>query len=268
MGTDNPPVYTNRVRAESFGSVAAHYDEYRPSYPDDLIAELVARNPGNALDIACGTGKVAVPLLACGVAVLGVEVDPKMAAVAESHGIIVEVSSFEDWDPDGRRFDLATCGQAWHWIDPVKGPLKVAEVLNPGGTLALFWNYNRLDEDVEKEMDDAYRRHAPEIGRLADAAERHATTNDGAPEPVNDPYVSDLKASKVFAEINAKKYRWEGQYTADEWISRQATHSNHILLDDPVRAQLFDALREIIDRRGGEIDAHFTTYAIFARMPD
>jgi hypothetical protein len=41
-------------------------------------------------------------------------VDACMADVARSHGIEVEVSPFETWDDGGRRFDLITCGEAWH----------------------------------------------------------------------------------------------------------------------------------------------------------
>ena len=64
-------VHADRGRAESFGLVAEQYDRYRPSYPDGLISDLMGLNPEWTLDVACGTGKVAVPLLACGLAVLG-----------------------------------------------------------------------------------------------------------------------------------------------------------------------------------------------------
>jgi SAM-dependent methyltransferase len=145
VATDNT-LYSNRDRAEAFGAVASAYDRFRPSYPDALISDLAQLAPERALDVACGTGKVAVALLACGIAVLGVEIDPKMAAVARMHGLIVEEGAFETWDDDGRRFDLITCGQGWHWIDPELGNAKAARLLNPGGTLALFWNYDRLDD--------------------------------------------------------------------------------------------------------------------------
>ena len=70
------------------------------------------------LDVGCGTGKVARGLLARGLDVLGVELDPRMAALARAHGVEVEVAAFEDWDDRGRTFDLITFGDAWHWIDP------------------------------------------------------------------------------------------------------------------------------------------------------
>jgi SAM-dependent methyltransferase len=255
VASNTDAVHPDRRRARSFGSIASAYDRYRPSYPDELIADLVALNPERALDIACGTGKVAVPLVACGVAVLGVEVDPKMAAVAESHGIFVDVSSFEDWDPDGRTFDLVTCGQGWHWIDPVAGPRKVGEVLNPGGTLALFWNYDDLDEDMQRRIDDAYRKFAPDV-------ESSPYVSFDSSE--GERYVADLRAANVFGAIEVKRYRWERTYTTDEWLHRAATHSNNILLPEDARTRLFDALREILDAHGGSVDARFGTYTILA----
>ncbi|MFC4033133.1 hypothetical protein ACFO3J_16795 [Streptomyces polygonati] len=43
---------------------------------------------------------------------LGVEGDERMAEVARSHGVEVEVGAFETWDDAGRRFDLVTCADA------------------------------------------------------------------------------------------------------------------------------------------------------------
>jgi 2-polyprenyl-3-methyl-5-hydroxy-6-metoxy-1,4-benzoquinol methylase len=78
---------------------------------------------------------VAVALAGQGLPVLGVEADGRMADVARSHGIEVEVSPFETWEDRRRRFDLVTCGDAWHWIDPRLGIAKAAGVLSPGGTI-------------------------------------------------------------------------------------------------------------------------------------
>ena len=36
--------------------------------------------------------------------VRGVEADPRMADVARSHSLAVEVAKFEEWDPGGRLF--------------------------------------------------------------------------------------------------------------------------------------------------------------------
>jgi SAM-dependent methyltransferase len=250
-------VHENRARAESFGSVADQYDRYRPTYPDALISDLLALGPDWTLDIACGTGKVAVSLLACGLAVLGVEVDPDMAAVARRHGIIVEIASFETWDDGGRTFDLITCGQGWHWIDPDKGPAKAAALLNPSGTLALFWNYGELDGELKRELDEVYQSIAPELS--ADAVKhRHD----------DEPWVEHLKSTGRFDSVRTETYDWSATLDTEEWVARVATHSDHITLPADRRAKLFDAIRVVIDKHGGQVTLRSGTYAVFARVPE
>jgi 2-polyprenyl-3-methyl-5-hydroxy-6-metoxy-1,4-benzoquinol methylase len=71
-----------RERAQSFGRQAAVYERVRPGPPPALIDDLVALAPRRVLDIACGTGRLAAPLAARGLDVLGVELDPRMASLA------------------------------------------------------------------------------------------------------------------------------------------------------------------------------------------
>ena len=252
------PMHANRARAESFGAVAAAYDRYRPGYPEPLIDDLVALRPKDVLDVGCGTGKAARQLVARGMSVLGVEIDPEMAAVAGVHGVAVEVAGFEQWDPAGRTFDLVTCGQAWHWIDPAVGPAKAAGLLRPGGTAVLFWNHEGdLDPAVRRVLDEAYRRHAPELLEMA-AQDR---TRKSAK-----PYLADLEASRAFSSIETRDYPFRRSYTADDWVGTVQTHSDHLQLDPARRAALADAVREVIDRRlGGTIRTTGGTYSIWAR---
>jgi SAM-dependent methyltransferase len=250
-------VHADRGRAESFGSVAEQYDRYRPSYPDELISDLLALNPEWTLDVACGTGKVAVALLACGLAVLGIEVDPQMAEVARRHGIIVEVGAFETWDDDGRTFDLITCGQGWHWIDPVQGPQKAARLLNPEGTLALFWNYGEVGGELKQELDAVYQEHAPAL-----TADPRKQSHD------DDAHVEALKTTGKFASVRTERYSWSTTLNADEWIARVATHSDHITLPADQRTALLAEVRKVIEAHGNNVELRGGTYVIFARVPE
>jgi SAM-dependent methyltransferase len=249
--------HSDRTRAESFGGVAEQYGRYRPSYPDALIADLLALNPEWTLDVACGTGKVAVPLLACGLAVLGVEVDPQMAEVARRHGIIVEIAAFETWDDRDRRFDLITCGQGWHWIDPDAGPKKAARVLNPGGTLALFWNHGEVGGPVRSALDAVYAERAPQLNR-----DMRSQKHD------DDKFFESLKKSGLFASVHPEQYAWSATLSADEWIARLATHSDHITLAEDQRQPLLEAVRAAIDEHGGFVELRGGTYAIFAKTSE
>lgn len=251
----NEKLHEDRERAESFGSVAEAYDRYRPGYPDALVSDLAQLAPARVLDIACGTGKIATALVACGLAVLGVEIDPKMAAIARSHGLIVEQAAFEDWDDDGRTFDMITCGQAWHWIDQRVGAEKAARLLNPGGTLALFWNHETLDDDAKAELDEVYRKHAPEL------VEADRGLDDS-------PFPRRLEETGKFASVTTHVYKWPATISAEEFVNRSMTYSNHILLPRDRREALGTAMREMIDARGGTLALHFRTYTIFARTPE
>ncbi len=121
--------------------------------------------PRTVLDVGCGTGIAARLFTERGCDVLGLEPDPRMAAVARRSGLAVEAGTIEEWDPGERRFDLVTAGQAWHWVDPQRGPDKAAVVLRPGGHFGLFWNQAQPDPSVRPALEAAYALHAPELGR-------------------------------------------------------------------------------------------------------
>lgn len=250
-----PRLFGERHRAESFGSVAQQYDRYRPSYPIELVDDLVALGPSDVLDVGCGTGKAARLLAERGLRVLGVEVDPLMASVARSHGIEVEIDGFESWDPAGRRFDLLTCAQAWHWVDPHAGIPKAATVLRPGGTIALFWNRSWLSGDVKDELDGVYRYRAPDLLKPSESQED---------EP---PYVADLARSGLFERPFSRWYPWQATYTTEQWVQLVQTHSDHLVLDAKRRVALIQDVADVIDAHGGTVTAEYSTYALFAHVP-
>jgi SAM-dependent methyltransferase len=243
-------MHLDRGRAESFGSVAEDYDRHRPAFPDALLDDLVALGGTAALDMCCGTGKVARGLAQRGVSVLGVELDPRMAAVARGHGVCVEVARFEEWDDAGRRFDLVTCGDAWHWIEPKRGAAKVALVLRPGGTFIRFWNIQLLSEPVMQALDVVYRQHAPEAypyGRLP-------TVNAPDPFPLEGP----------FSRVEVKTYQGERRVSGAEWASFVGTISDHQRLPPERRALLQRAIQSTIDGFGDTIVVRVAATGLFA----
>lgn len=243
-----------RERAESFGSVAGEYHRYRPGYPRELVADLVALRPASVLDIGCGTGKAALLLAASGLRVFGVEVDPRMAEVARAHGLDVEVGSFEQWDGRGRTFDLITCAQAWHWVDPAAGIPKAARLLAPGGTVALFWNYDEPDSDTRAVLDGVYERAAPGL---------RASFATGARRRAHREYAGDLRASGSFGDVTTRTYSWQRAVPLEQWLGRFGTHSDHLALGP---RRLDTVLRELRAALGGrEITLTGGTYVILAR---
>jgi SAM-dependent methyltransferase len=243
--------HEQRDRAESFGRAATLYDRFRPGYPAALVDDLLAARPRRVLDIGCGTGKAASSFAARGVPVLGVEIDAAMAGVAASHGLKVEIAAFEDWDDAGRRFDLLTCGQAWHWIDPAVGLPKAARLLSPGGELAVFWNFEELAAEEQEAVNEVYRQFAPEIGSAPGAGS-------------DDEHLRRIRGSGLFSRVEAVTYPADRLWPVAEWVGNTGTQSNHLLLGERLPL-LLDRLAAALDALGAGVRTTGGTYLIRAR---
>lgn len=236
MPASDPAPFRDRRRAESFGSFAELYDAVRPSYPRALIRWLGEEGGGTAADVGCGTGQVARLLVAEGWDVVGVESDERMARVARTHGVAVDVTRFEHWTPS-RRFDLITSGQAWHWIDPDVGYRRAAELLAPGGRLALFWNSYGYPAAIRSAIDSTVSRHAPEL--LAASVPFGTTHPDHA---ALDAEVAS-RSSQWFDEPEVRPFAHRRTRTVEDWLAELRTHSAISTLDQDVRTPMLVDLR-------------------------
>jgi SAM-dependent methyltransferase len=252
------PLFEDRSRAESFGSVADLYDRARPTYPPALIDALLADGGRTVLDVGCGTGIASALFAARGCAVTGVEVDERMAEIARGKGLEVEVSSFERWEDRGRRFDIVASGQAWHWIDPRAGAVRATEVLRPGGRLGAFWNFGDPPADVRERLAPIYDRLAPELVNYSvvlDARQR---------EERIDLTVSGIASSARFGSIEVRHFPWVQTYRAIEWTDFLATHSDHQALGPARRERLLDEVADAVDAVGGTFEMPFETALVTA----
>jgi SAM-dependent methyltransferase len=248
-------LHADRARAESFGAVAEEYERFRPEHSAELLDELVAAGPGDALDVACGTGKVAAALVERGVRVLGVEIDERMAAVARARGIEVEVAPFETWDDAGRRFDLLTCGSAWHWIDPAGGAAAAARVLRHGGVLACFWTLHRVDGDAFEALDTAYRS----VGTSAHV-------NGAPPRADSAPAWPDelIDLGSCFGPVEPWTIEAACQLSVADWIGMTSTFSDHQRLTSVELTRLQAAVRTALDEFGDVVPTTRFTHAFRA----
>jgi SAM-dependent methyltransferase len=246
------------ARATSFGTAADRYDRARPSYPTELVDRLLADGARRVLDVGCGTGKASRLFLAQGCEVLGVEVDERMAAVARSHGVEVEVAPFEKWEPRGRTFELVVSGQAWHWLDPAVALPKVAQVLVPGRRFAAFWNLGGPHSEIAEAFRASYRRHAPDFER-----ENSALFGWGDRELAG-TYLEPIAAAAKLHDAEIWSFPWERRYTRDEWLELLQTQSDHILLRAERREALLAELAETIDAHGGFLDVPYVTAVMTA----
>jgi len=241
-----------RVRSQVFGEDAATYDGTRPSYPEAVIDIVVADAPVTAIDVGCGTGKAALRVAARDVDVLGIEPDERMAEVARRHGIEVIVSQFEDWP--AHPCDLVFSAQAWHWIDPVRGAAKAAEVLSPGARWAAFWN-RETDERLHDTLARTYAQFAP--GLL------EARSPSGFERGVGDTEAG-FDSVGGFEPLERHQIAWTDTIDVATLVARLSTSSSHRLLDRDVAARLHHAIADDLTGHGDHLELAYTTTLLTA----
>ncbi|MER6196336.1 class I SAM-dependent methyltransferase [Streptomyces sp. NPDC001586] len=266
-------VHRQRQVAESFGADAERYDRARPRYPEAMVERIAAGAPGSpgsggpggpgkqVLDVGTGTGIAARQFQALGCRVSGVEPDLRLAELARRFGLAVDVATFEEWDPAGRRYDAVVAAQAWHWVDPVTGAAKAARILRPGGRLAAFWNVFRFPPEAADAIAEVCRRVMPEApfdfgAMLTGATDGYQAFFAKAAE--------GIRESGGFAEPEQWRFDWEWTYTRDAWLDQMPTLGAFTRLPPDRMAEVLDGAGTAIDAMGGSFTMHYATVAITA----
>jgi SAM-dependent methyltransferase len=252
--------------AESFGVDAERYDRARPSYPDALVARIVAASPGpDVLDVGCGTGIAARQFQAAGATVLGVDPDERMAEFARRTGVAVEVSTFEAWDPAGRRFDAVVAGQSWHWVDPVAGATKAAQVLRPAGLLAIFSHAYQFPPAVAEALAAAYKRVAPDspIATKSPSVDVYQTGFARTADTIR--AVKRVgEAGGTFGDPEQHRFDWEQTCTREELLELLPTTGGLTQLPPDKRAEVLAGASTAIHALGDTFTMPYTTLAVTA----
>jgi SAM-dependent methyltransferase len=262
-------------RRLAFGDVAELYDRSRPSYPAELVDDVLEFSGASAgdrvLEVGAGTAKATLAFAARGLEIVALEPSPGMAAVARRNlagcgNVTLEQHEFERWRSDRGGFRLLFSAQAWHWIPRELRYAKARELLEPGGALAVFWSRPSWDSSpVADELAATYRRLAPDFG---------AGTGPGPMDPAGvsrewwTDWERELAAAPGFGAPEHRSYNWYERYTTDSYLELLSTHSDHIVLDEPRRDRLFDAIAAVIDGRGGTLELEYVTDLWMAQTSD
>jgi SAM-dependent methyltransferase len=248
IGGDTTSAEELREQRLVFGEDAALYDRVRPSYPEELIDDVLglAGLLCRAVDAGCGTGKAAVLLAARGAEGIGIEPDAAMAEVARRKLAAhprwrVDVSDFEDWKPRNGDVpvDLVTCAQAWHWLDRERGTRQAERLLRPGGWLAIWGHEPEYrDSPLRRQIDAAYARYAPRPSVRSQAPRERVPPGSSFGAPVE------------------REYRGWRDYSAAEWMELMRTSSDHKVLPAERREPLLAAVAEAIEAHGGTYRHH------------
>ena len=169
------PGSTARRYGQVFDEIAAEYDRHRPAYPDELVDQAChvagIGSGDHVLEVGCGSGQLTRGLVARGLHVTALEPGKSLIALARQNlegAAEVEFvnARFEDALLPREQFQAVFSASAFHWIDPEVSWQKTADVLVPGGTLALV-QYCGIEEPRSKRDQEAVlavmRKVAPDI---------------------------------------------------------------------------------------------------------
>jgi SAM-dependent methyltransferase len=242
-----------------FNEVPELYDRVRPTYPDQLFADLVAvtgmNERSSVLEVGCGTGQATRSLAALGCSVTAVEPGAGMAELARERlvtfpNVEVETSSFEEWDERGRQFGVLVAASSWHWVDPSVGWRRAHDVLDPGGWMALLGNVvvrQPGEPEVYAETTDLHERFAP-----------------GNPDWGHPPLEDDVRATDqgwgppnedsagLFGPTIVRWYQTVQWLDGERFADLLRSTSLYRRLDHDVREPLLDAIAERIRTRMGD----------------
>src|SRR5262245_7424022 len=135
------------MHATAFTGTASYYARYRPAYPEAFLSDLRSRastsGHGAMLDLACGPGRVAIPMAPYFGNVLAVDVEPEMIAVGEQEASARSVANIEWRVARAENLELApgsleliTIGEAFHRLDQSLILEHALRWLEPRGALA------------------------------------------------------------------------------------------------------------------------------------
>jgi len=248
-----------QLRRDIFNEVAELYDEVRPGYAETVIDDIASfaglQRAARILEVGCGTGQITIPFARRGYHIFALEPGSAMCEIARRKcrsfpNVVISQVSFEDWSVEYGSFDLFLAAQAFHWIEPVYGCAKVAELLRPGGVVALVWHEDMSQNTpFYKETQAIYDEYLP--------AERTTL----AP-PV---YEEALGRSGTFTEIHYVVHDWEKTHSKSDYVKLLNTFSDHRLLPEPFRTHFFAAIEHTIDRNGGSVTRKTQTQGLLAR---
>jgi SAM-dependent methyltransferase len=240
---------------QTFTEDAELYDRVRPDYPPGLyddLGELLSVAKPSVLEIGPGTGQATRPMIERGWSVRAVELGAELAAVARRNLPAAEiiVADFDTWELPEPSFDLVLSATAFHWLDPATRVRRCAQVLRPGGVLAVVSTHHIAggSEQLFVDVQRCYDRFTddPEKGGLPAAS---AVPEDS----------TELDASGLFWPVTFRRYEWEVVYSAPQYLDLLSSYSGHRALTAKRRDGLYDCVRALIDADGGTITKRYLT---------
>lgn len=249
-----------RDPARRFSDRVEYYAQFRPSYPETLIAFLKQLGLGRAslvADIGSGTGILSELILQCGSTVFGVEPNDEMRRAAETllggyENFRSVAGKAETTTLHDEAVDFVVAAQAFHWFDRPATKSEFRRILKPQGCAVLIWNTRKTESTPFLR---AYEELLVRFG--TDYTEVHHTSID---ETVLKEFFDGNVEKRVFE--NSQSFDFEGlkgRLLSSSYIPMEG-HPNY----EPMLAELDRIFRRY--RLHGSVTFLYDTEVYFGKL--
>ena len=253
----------------TFDAVAASYDKARPGYPaslfDDIrnLSGLTRRDA--VLELGCGTGKATRALADISREVVALDPGGQLLAMAQSlladcPNVRFVESTFETWEGEGQSYGLVASAQAFHWIAPEIAAPKSADMLAPGGWLAVFGNVPvGIAPGLLEGIRATYAKHVPAYAGQPPGETWYLPSG---------PVANMIDASQRFSAVVHRAHPWTWSHTTQSYVDFVRSRSDSQILPEAQREAVLADLAKVVDDHGGKIDMSYETHLYMAqRLP-
>ena len=159
--------------------------------------------------------------------------------------LVVSVGDFETHEFEPTRFDAVFSATAYHWISKNAQVDRPAELLTPGGVLAVVDLIQ-----VDSPDDEGFFAAAQPI------YDKYGQPHTGPTAPVRnnvDPTIrSTLAADTRFHNVAVDQFDWNQTYTAEQYRKLMLSYSVTQMMNEPQRTGLLDEIEALIQRDFGD----------------
>ena len=264
-----------RADGSEFDAIAAEYDRFRESYPDALVDAACARGRLTAgsrvLEIGCGTGQLTEQLAKRGLAVAAVDPGAQLierARIRAGADVEFHLARFEDVELAEGAYDAVFSATAFHWIDPAVGWAKVANLLRPGGVIALLHpgmgaHSTAFSEAISAVWHDTAPRtkwHPREPFDVWQGAELRRGDVSALWSWITMYELERPEATTLFGDVQLLAAPTPHEHTLESYLALMRTTSSYLRLDAPKRDLLQARLQDVFAQ--GEGNGRFADWAV------
>jgi ubiquinone/menaquinone biosynthesis C-methylase UbiE len=234
------------LHKNQFGNQAENYTKYRRPYDIDVYELFFSKLPKGdtrVLDVACGTGKSAEPLVKEGLEVYGVDIDPLMIEEAKKQAEIKKLSitysvaeaehlSFED-----EYFDAVTVGTAFHWFVNTMAMDEIKRVLKKDGLFFVFWTLTTKD--------------VPEEDSIPSEIFKSFNWEKVPSELRNLDHIATFFKKNGLQNVSTTRLPFAHNDSVEDQVGLMKTASSYEVLSDEDKTRFIDAIQEALTTKLG-----------------